>query len=398
MRRILDITAKDLLQLLRDRNTFLFLLIMPVVFTVLFGYAFGGFSRASDPRLPVGYLDQDGSAISQQLHDLLAASEVIQLEDSSWLTPADLEVGVAGEDLVAALIVPSGYGRSLQHGKPARLILIGDTSTPAGTSVESEALTAAIRLESAVRTALILERVAGDRAPYEYTFEQSLSAWQDPPIGVTETTSTAIRGQSNGNGSLAHTSPGMMLQFAIAGLLVAAQVIVNERKSRTLQRMLTTATGRVHILFGHYLAILALILGQFFILLAFGQIILKLNYLNAPGATALVAFTAALCIAGLGLLIGTLARTEEQAIIFSLVPMFVLAGLGGAWVPLEVTGPTFQTIGHLSPVAWAMDGFKNITVRGLGLEAVLLPAIALFGYALLFFAVASWRFRATQEH
>ena len=156
MRRILDITAKDLLQLLRDRNTFLFLLIMPVVFTVLFGYAFGGFSRASDPRLPVGYLDQDGSAISQQLHDLLAASEVIQLEDSSWLTPADLEAGVAGEDLVAALIVPSGYGRSLQHGKPARLILIGDTSTPAGTSVESEALTAAIRLESAVRTALIL--------------------------------------------------------------------------------------------------------------------------------------------------------------------------------------------------------------------------------------------------
>ena len=190
----------------------------------------------------------------------------------------------------------------------------------------------------------------------------------------------------------------MMLQFAIAGLLVAAQVIVNERKSRTLQRMLTTATGRVHILFGHYLAILALILGQFFILLAFGQLILKLNYLSAPGATALVAFTAALCIAGLGLLIGTLARTEEQAIIFSLIPMFVLAGLGGAWVPLEVTGPTFQTIGHLSPVAWAMDGFKNITVRGLGLEAVLLPAIALFGYALLFFAVASWRFRATQEH
>jgi hypothetical protein len=40
--------------------------------------------------------------------------------------------------------------------------------------------------------------------------------------------------------------------------------------------------------------------------------------------------------------------------------MFVLAGLGGAWVSLEVTGAVFQTIGHLSPVAWAMDGFKNV--------------------------------------
>ena len=46
MRRILDIAAKDLLQLLRDRKTFLFLLIMPILFTFLFGYAFGGFSKA----------------------------------------------------------------------------------------------------------------------------------------------------------------------------------------------------------------------------------------------------------------------------------------------------------------------------------------------------------------
>jgi ABC-2 type transport system permease protein len=133
------------------------------------------------------------------------------------------------------------------------------------------------------------------------------------------------------------------------------------------------------------------------ILLAFGQLVLS-NYLSAPGATGLVAFTAALCIAGLGLLIGTIARTDEQAVVISLVLMFVLAGLGGAWVPLEVTDATFQAIGHVSPIAWAMDGFKNITLRGLGLEAVLLPALALFGYALLFFTVATWSFRTSQEH
>ncbi|HLE15422.1 MAG TPA: ABC transporter permease [Anaerolineales bacterium] len=398
MQRILDITQKDLLQLLRDRKSFLFLLIMPVVFTLLFGYAFGGFGGGqSDPRLPVGFRDEDRSALSRALHDLLASSEVIRLQEDGSLPPAELEASVSKEDLAAAVIVPRGYGRSVQAGKPARLVFIGDADSPAGTSIESELLTSSIRLESAVRTALVLEQVAGDRAPYDYAFEQALAAWEDPPISVKETTSTAVEVEENGNGSLAHTSPGMMLQFSIAGLLVAAQVIVNERKSRTLQRMLTTATGRVHILFGHYLALLALILSQFILLLAFGQLILKLDYLHAPAATLLVALCAALCIAALGLLIGTLARTEEQAIIFSLIPMFVLAGLGGAWVPLEVTGPTFQTIGHLSPVAWAMDGFKNITVRGLGLEAALLPAAALLGYALLFFAVATWRFYTAEE-
>ena len=94
-----------------------------------------------------------------------------------------------------------------------------------------------------------------------------------------------------------------------------------------------------------------------------------------------------------GLLIGILARTEEQAIMFSLIPMFVFAGLGGAWVPLEVTGPTFQVIGHLSPVAWGLDGFENIVARGLGLSSVLLPAAALIGYAAVFFFLAVYRFR-----
>jgi len=54
--RILDIAQNDLRQLIRDRNTFLFLLIMPVIFTLMFGYAFGAFSSGgSDARLPVGY-------------------------------------------------------------------------------------------------------------------------------------------------------------------------------------------------------------------------------------------------------------------------------------------------------------------------------------------------------
>jgi len=39
-----------------------------------------------------------------------------------------------------------------------------------------------------------------------------------------------------------------------------------------------------------------------------------------------------------------------------------------------------------------MDGFKNVIVRGLGIDSVLLPAAALIGYAVLFFGLATWRF------
>jgi len=398
MIRILDITFKDLLQLTRDFKTFMFLLLMPILFTFLFGFAFGGFGGGtSDSRLPVGYLSQDDNWVTGELHDLLANSEVIHLEEYPAASIPDFERLVADGDLAAAIIVPNGYGRALLRDKTARLIVYADTGSTAWTTIEAETVAAVSRVDNGVRTATIMEDLIGDRAPFRYAFDQTLAAWENPPIKVTETTSTAIQKADNQSAGLAHTSPGMMLQFAIAGLLTAAQVIVTERKSRTLQRLLTTSARRIHILLGHYLAIFSLIFGQFIVLIAFGQFILKVDYLRVPAATLLVAVCAALCISALGLLIGVLARTEEQAIAFSLIPMFVLSGLGGAWVPLEVTGATFQAIGHISPVAWAMDGFKNISVRGFGLESVLVPAAALTGYAVLFFALAAWRLSAAEE-
>ncbi|MEJ2303390.1 MAG: ABC transporter permease [Anaerolineales bacterium] len=364
MLRILDITLKDLVQLLRDRKIFLFLLIMPMAFTLLFGYAWGGFGGGeADPRLPVGYLDEDGSWVSEGLRGLLSDSEVIRLDMSSGLSQAELESLVADEKLAAAIIVPSGYGHDLLRNKGAKVIVMADTGLPAGMSVESEALTAVIHLDSAIRTAIVMERAAGERVPFKYAYEEALAGWEEPPIQVRETTSSAIADQGNGNQSLAHFAPGTMLQFAIAGLLTSAQVMVSERKSRSLQRMLTTATRRAYILLGHYLTIFSMIFGQFIVLILFGQVILNINYQNSPQATVLVAFASALCIAALGLLIGVMAKSEEQAVVFSLIPMFILSGVGGAWVPLEVVGGTFQVIGHVSPVAWAMDAFKSITIR-----------------------------------
>jgi ABC-2 type transport system permease protein len=398
MIRILDIAFKDLLQLSRDFKTFMFLLIMPVLFTFLFGYAFGGFGgNDSDSRLPVGYLSQDDSWVTDSLHDLLAESEVIRLDENVFRSAADLEKLVADGELAAAIIVPDGYGRAVLKDKTARLAVIADTGTATWTTIQADILSVASRLDNAVRTAAIMEEIDAERIPFDYAFEQTLSAWDEPPIAINETSSLAIEEAGDQDNALAHTSPGMMLQFAIAGLLTAAQIIVTERKSRTLQRLLTTATRRIHIVFGHYLAIFTLIFTQFTILIIFGQFALKVDYLRLPNATMLVAFSAALCISALGLLIGILARTEEQAITFSLIPMFVFSGLGGAWVPLEFTSATFQAIGHISPVAWGMDGFENIVARGLGFESVLLPAAALAGYAVVFFILAVWRLNAAEE-
>jgi len=397
MKRIFDIAAKDLIQILRDRKTFLFLLIMPIAFTLLFGFSFGGFSKGeSDTRLPMAVINGDGGDLSLRLVSLLENSEVIVVTQDEGQTLADYEKSLSDGDLAGILIIPAGYSDSLLTGSPPRLTLETDTAKTAGTIVQGEALAAANRLTSAAQTAGIVGTISSAFTP---AFEQAMATWDNPPIRI-EISSAVVETEekvSSQTSSLAQTSPGLMLQFAIAGLLTCATVIVTERKTRSLQRLLTTATHRPHILLGHYLAIFVLIFAQFLVLIAFGQLILKVDYLRIPGATLLVALTSSLCIAALGLLIGVLAKSEEQAIAFSLIPMFVFAGLGGAWTPLEFTSATFQAIGHVTPIAWAMDGFKNITMRLLGFESVLVPSAVLAGYALLFFLLAVWRFRKVSE-
>jgi ABC-2 type transport system permease protein len=398
MKRILDITQKDLVQIFRNRMTFLFLLIMPIAFTFLFGMAFGGtYSAPADSRLPVAYLDQDNTVVSQGLQTLLENSTVIRLDVDAARTPEDMQTLVTKGKMAAALIIPAGYGQSVQDGEPMKLTFIQNPANTSSGSVQNEIGAASNRLTGSAKTANIIASAGVSSAGFEEFFKTALAAWQKPPVRVDVSASGAIKQVDGKSASMAQSSPGMMLQFAIATLLTAATVIVNERKSRSLQRLLTTATSRVEILLGHYLAIFALIFGQIVLLILFGHFILKVEYLRLPLASLLVAIATAACISALGLLIGVFGKSEEQAIIFSLIPMFILSGLGGAWVPLEITGATFRAVGHVSPVAWAMDGFKNIVIRGLTFQSVLLPVGALLGYAILFFGLAAWRFRRVSE-
>jgi len=393
MIRILDLTWKDLLQNVREKQTFVFLLFMPIIFTLMFGLAFGGTHGAGgDPRLPLGILDQDNSRLSQSLVKLLGASDVIRLVVKLGQSPADLEKQVAEDKLAAALIIPGGYGDRLLSGDPLKLSLYAKSTSTGGSTAQDAVQTAANRQRISVFSAqVVAQALGGEALPSSALLDATLAAWDTPPIQVRISHPPNLT--ANSDNAYAQSSPGMLAQFAIAGLLSSAQIIVTERKTRCLKRLLTTAISRTQILLGHFFAIFVLILIQILVLVAFGQLFLKLNYLSQPGAILILAVSVALFVAGLGLLVGALAKTEDQAVIFALIPMFVFSALGGAWMPLEFTGKTFQAIGHVSPVAWVMDGFKNIIARGQGFNSVLLPVIALLGYAVLFFVLAVWRFR-----
>ena len=82
--------------------------------------------------------------------------------------------------------------------------MFADTGTQAWTTIEAELLTVASRVDGAVRTATIMEGMKLDGVPFDYAFDQTLSAWDEPPIAINETTSLAIKkedGQNNAAGA-----------------------------------------------------------------------------------------------------------------------------------------------------------------------------------------------------
>jgi ABC-2 type transport system permease protein len=395
MSSIFNISLKDIQQMVRDRKTFLFLLIMPIAFTIMFGFAFSGSnSKTADNRLQVGWVNQDqDSNLSKELQKMLSQSTVIRL------IPGDvdsLQTRLVKKEITASIIIPNGYAASMLGETPMPLTLWVDSSTNDGLSAKTEVNVMTSRLLMSVQTARQFAPEGG--ASFNAMLQSTLQSWQNPPVRIRSEnvikSDTGNVGSTENSNKFSHSSPGMLLQFAVAGLMTCANVIIAERKNHCLERLMTTATNRVEILIGHYFAIFLMILLQFIILILFGDLVLKLNYHSQLLASLLIAVTAALCIAALGLLIGIGAKSEEQAIAISMICMFLLSGLGGAWVPLEITGKTFQTIGHLSPLAWGMDGFENILSRGLGIGAAWLPAAALLGYAILFFTLAAWKFKS----
>jgi ABC-2 type transport system permease protein len=401
--RAIDLALKDLRQLVRDWKAATFLVAMPVIFTLMFGFAFGGFGGAQDPRLPVGFLDRDGSALSASLRELLAGSDAIRpvvLEGDR--DTAEVEKQVQEKAWAAAVIVPGGYGEGLLNGQLPTLEVIVDPNSSAGQTAQGEIQAAAGRLVGAVEAAQLSTRVYAERAGFteataqrtflEEALGRAIRAWEDPPLKVSDS-GAAKEETSTAANAFGHSSPSMIVQFSIAGVMGAGEIIVLERKGRVLARLLTTAISRAEIILGHFLAMLAMILVQLVLLIGFAQLALRVDYLREPLAVLLVVLTTALFTASLGLLIGTLAKSDEQVIIFTLVLMFLLAGLGGAWMPLEFTSPAFQTVGHLLPSAWVMDGFENLVTRGLGLQSVLLPAGILLAYAVVVCGLAVWRFK-----
>ncbi len=385
--RWLAIMAKDLSQAARDWKTALFLLFMPLIFTVFFGIAAVG--APPDPRLRIGWIDRDAGEASAALRSQLAAQVGVLLSGLDASRQQAAEDDVRRGTLAAAVEVPAGFGGSIlgaTPGAPMQVGVVADSATPEGRAAV-ETVRAAVG--SVLGSAAAAHLAAAHGGRLESAFAAALLSWNRPRVAV----ESRVAGSLALASGFTQASPGMIVQFAIFGLITSAMIVVVERRSGAMRRLLTTSASPATIVGGHFAAMLLIVLAQEAILVACGQLAFGVDYMRSAGASALVLVALGTWAASLGLLIGALARKEQQVVGFSLAAMFIFAALGGAWFPLDTAGSTFARVGHLLPSAWAMTGLQNVVLRGQGISSVLLPVGVLFAWAAGFFALAAWRFR-----
>jgi ABC-2 type transport system permease protein len=397
--RPIHLAIKDLRQLLKDSKLILFYLVMPIAFSALFGILIGGQGQTERQAPLVAWVDQDQSDASAGLAELLRRGGTLRLQAMSQ---SEAEQAVGSGEAAAAVTVPPGTGRALEQGLPAAVSLLVADSASAGAQLVARTLEAALtRLTAAARAALLS---VGESAAWEPFADEDAShnefrvgllraseLWAAPALSLRLVPAEARA--TPGPRGFSQSSPGILVQFTIANLMGAATALVLERKSGTLRRLLTTPISRAGVIAGKTLAVFTFVLVQGLILVTVGQVAFGVNYFGSPLATLAVLLSLSFCMAALGLLVGTLVTSEGAAGATIMVLMFVLSGLGGAWFPLEVTGPAFAAAGRLLPSAWAMDGFHSVILRGAGLGGVLLPVGVLLAYGLGLLGLAVWRFR-----
>ena len=397
--RILDIVFNDLSQIFRDKRSLLFLVAMPIIFTLFMGFAYkgGGDDAPSDTRTPLGWVNNDAEGyVTQQLFEMLSNSDSVRLVE---LTPDIVDDSVRNGEVAGALIVPVGYSGQVSAGNDAQLTLVTDINSTQGQSLFQSVRMSVTQLMSAVEIARLSAETVGkpnDASELTEGFGSAAQAWSETDsasLVKVEIVVAEDQGDWYGDNPHNQSSPGMLVMFAIMGLVTSGQILVQERKLRTLQRMMSTSLKPWEIFAGHALAMFGVVFVQTILLVVFGQLILGVNYMHAPLGTLLVSVSLGLWIASMGLLIGTLAKEDTQVVLFSLMAMFFFSAMGGVWFPLEASSGAYASIGNAMPSAWAMKGYQNILIRGQGLESAWMPTLVLTAYALGFFVLAVWRFR-----
>jgi ABC-2 type transport system permease protein len=361
--RIIALTRKELLAVLKDRRSRMSLLIPPIVQGVIFGYA----ATYDLNHVPYAVLDQDHSAASRQLLAGLDGSGVFE-------RVADLhsirEIRSTIDLRRALLVVQIGqdFERKLQQGQEADVQVIADGRN------SNTAATAASYVNAVVGG--FNDRWREDHGLPPAVLTSTDRAWYNPNL---ETRWNMI--------------PGLIGTLAmIQTLLLTAMSVAREREQGTFDQLLVTPFRPFEIMAGK--ALPSMLVG---IVQATGVFLVAQLWFRIPFAGSIMTLYTGLMMfllaaIGIGLLLSAVAATMQQAMLFSLLFIMPFSLLSGLTTPLSNMPSVLQYFTAMNPLRYAIDIARRVYLEGAGLPLLANDLWPLGVIAAITLSAASWMF------
>jgi ABC-2 type transport system permease protein len=378
LQKVAAIWRLNLRRAVGDRRVLFVAAALPIMLILVIGFVSG-----RDARAPIGVVVSDPGPIASRFLALLQESKSLQVHlESSVAAERD---GVLRGTILSALVVPRGFDAAVRAGRPADLQVMARAGNT-GAYVAQTAITGAFGVVSAEWSAARHLAVTEGTTP---TVEFSK---------VASTTDAAYRAavarfDSDQPGPYSYTTPANLVLFVFLTLLVMSSGMVESRRMGLLRRMLASPTRTSVVVLGELLSTAVLGVMQGLGLLVVGRLLFGVRW-GDPVGVLLVVVVVSAAAAGASVLLGTVARSQEQAVALGIVVAVALGMLGGCTWPLSGVGPLMRAVGHVAPQAWAMDAFVRLVFGHSGIAGILPDVGVLAAFAVVLLTVATVRLRA----
>ncbi|MFQ6104010.1 MAG: ABC transporter permease [Candidatus Glassbacteria bacterium] len=362
--RIREMLRKEFRQLFRDPRMVRILIFPPLFQLIVFGYAV-----STDIHDTATFIvDHDGSLESRELVDVFTASGYFRVVGHSSKS-ADMVRALDYGDAIAGLVIPVDFSRSLQGNVQAAVQLILD-----GTN-SNTALTARGYAEGIIQD--YARRVGGVEIPVVIDLRER--AWYNPELS-----------------SRNYNVPGVVAAIMmIICLLLTSLAVVREREIGTLEQLMVSPLKPVEFVAGKTIPFAIVGLFDLTLVTTLALVWFGVSFKG----DFLFLFTAGLMyllsILGVGLLISTVSKTQQEAAMASFLFLQPALLLSGFMFPISSMPRFFQYITLLNPLRHFLDIVRGVFLKGSGIGILWPQCLALLGIGIAVLAFAAVRFKKT---
>jgi pyoluteorin transport system permease protein len=361
--RIIALTHKELLAVLKDRRSRMSLLIPPIVQGLVFGYA----ATYDLNHVPYAVLDQDRSAASRELLAGLDGSGVFE-RVADLHNSRDIQTFIDQRRALLVVQIDQNFERKLQLGQQADVQVIADGRNSNTAATASSYVTAVVNAFN--------DNWRRDHGLPAQVLTSTDRAWYNPNF---ETRWNMI--------------PGLIGTLAmIQTLMLTAMSVAREREQGTFDQLLVTPFRPFEIMAGK--AMPSMLVG---ITQATGVFLVAQLWFRIPFAGSIVTLFSGLVMfllaaIGIGLLLSAVAATMQQAMLFSLLFIMPFSLLSGLTTPLSNMPSVLQYFTLINPLRYAIDIARRVYLEGAGLPLLTHDLWPLAVIAAITLSAASWMF------